>query len=318
MRRTDSAAVAREGVTRTQLAVQEDLGWLFREQPTEDYGIDAQIEVVEEGEVLGRLLAVQIKSGESWFDEPASGGWWYRPDQDHVRYWLSHSLPVLVVLYDPRSETCYWELITRSTLKRAAAGGWKVMVPSSQILDKRSTVPLREASEGDPYGLRIRELRLARPWMERLAAGERLVVDIEEWMNKSSGRGEITFGVDREDGRPPERLATWGVLLGFSDYAEAVPKLFAWADVTIHEETYDEAEHNLFETECAIWDEGDVFHSEDFSEWRQGRFPPGLHPYADDGEVASWRLELHLGDLGRAFLLVDAFASGSELPQLTE
>jgi hypothetical protein len=97
--RKPTARTASVGVTRTQLAVEEELGWLFREQPTEDYGIDAHVEVVDGRDVRGRLLALQIKSGESWFQDLASGGWWFRPDDDHVQYWLRHSLPVVVILY---------------------------------------------------------------------------------------------------------------------------------------------------------------------------------------------------------------------------
>lgn len=97
MKRPASAKTASIGVTRTKLAVEEELGWLFREQPTEDYGIDAHTEIVEDELVLGRLLGLQIKSGQSWFDEPDPSGWWFRPKPEHVSYWTSHSLPVVVV-----------------------------------------------------------------------------------------------------------------------------------------------------------------------------------------------------------------------------
>ncbi len=101
MRRSPSAQVATDGVTYTKMVLETQLRWLFREQPTEDYGIDAHTEVVDGEEVTGRLLALQIKSGSSWFNEPAPGGWWFRPDTQHVHYWLDHSLPVIAVLYDP-------------------------------------------------------------------------------------------------------------------------------------------------------------------------------------------------------------------------
>lgn len=55
----------------TQSAIQDELGWPFREQPTEDYGIDAHAEVVDGEDVRRRLLALQIKSGMSWFRETA-------------------------------------------------------------------------------------------------------------------------------------------------------------------------------------------------------------------------------------------------------
>ena len=86
MRRKPSARVASEGVTHTQQAIEVALGWLFRNQPTEDYGIDAQAEVVNREDVRGRLLALQIKSGTSWFKDTGPSGWWFRPDREHVQY----------------------------------------------------------------------------------------------------------------------------------------------------------------------------------------------------------------------------------------
>ena len=244
MRRKPSAKVASVGVAHAKLAIEEKLGWLLREQPTEDYDIDAHVEVVDEDMVRGRLLALQIKSGTSWFKEPGPEGWWFRPDEDHVQYWTNHSLPVVVVLYRPETKRCHWQLVNRETLVEPSTGGWKLLVPEAQVLDGSARTPLREAVDGDPYVLRIRELQLARPWMELLADGKRLVMDMEEWINKTSGHGSILLGVDNDDGEDPAPLASWGVFLGFASYAEVVPQLFAWADVSVHEETYDEAEHD--------------------------------------------------------------------------
>ena len=192
MRRKPSARVASEGVTHTQQAIEDELGWLFRNQPTEDYGIDAQAEVVDGEDVRGRLLALQIKSGTSWFMDTGPGGWWFRPDREHVQYWTNHSLPVVVVLYHPETKRCHWQLVNRETLVKTSAGGWKLLVPEGHVLDVSAREPLQKASEGDPYELRLRQLRLAKPWMELLASGKRLVVDMEEWVNKSSGRGSIS------------------------------------------------------------------------------------------------------------------------------
>ncbi|WP_431993358.1 DUF4365 domain-containing protein [Streptomyces albogriseolus] len=300
MRRKPSAKIASAGVTRTKLAIEDELDWLFREQPTEDYGIDAHAEVVDGEAVRGRLLALQIKSGKSRFSEAGPGGWWFRPENDHVQYWLNHSLPVVVVLYNPETKLCHWQLVNRKTLIETSTGGWKLLVPEAQVLDESAAAPLRNAAEGDPYVLRIRELQLARPWMELLAGGKRLVVDIEEWINKTSGRGSITLGVDNEDGNDPEELASWGVYLGLSSYAEVVPKMFAWADVDVHAETYDDAEYVIYDSE------GYPFVTEDFGEEHPAR---GLRPYANAaGEVDHWRLELTLSNVGRAFLVVDDFA----------
>ena len=310
MRRTPSARVASAAVTHTRMAVEDELDWLFREQPTEDYGIDAHAEVVDEGDVTGKLLAIQIKGGLSWFKEPGPGGWWFRPNADHVRYWTNHSLPVMVVLYHPESERCYWQLVNDDTLTGTATGGWKLLVPEAQVLDGTARRHLGEAAEGDPYELRLRELRLAKPWMDMLASGTRLVVDFEEWINKSSGRGTVSIGIDHEDGNEPEELVTWHFLVGPTSYAEAVPKLFAWADADVHEETYDDAEHDDYEAECSIWDEGDQFFTESFDDWRRSRVAQGIRPYSNAaGEVDYFRIELTLNQLGKAFLIVDRFAA---------
>ncbi|MFL6164535.1 MAG: DUF4365 domain-containing protein [Jatrophihabitantaceae bacterium] len=318
MRRPPTARVASAAVTHTKMAIEDELGWLFREQPTEDYGIDAHAEVVEGEDVRGRLIALQIKGGSKKpFKEPGPGGWWYRPDPEHVQYWTNHSLPVAIVLYDPRTKRCYWQLVNNETLVATKTGKQKVFVPEKQVLDQSARLPLKRAAEGEPYVLRIRELQLAKPWMEMLKSGTRLVIDMEEWVNKTSGRGTITLGVDHEDGHAPEPLASWGVLLGLASYAEIVPRMFAWADVDVHHETYDIPEHDEYEAQCAIYDEGDTFYTITFDEWRRSFIRARLRPYKNGaGEVDYWRLELTLNELGRSFLSVDDFAT-SGLPQFT-
>lgn len=104
--------------------------------------------------------------------------------------------------------------------------------------------------------LRIRELRLAKPCMALLASGTRVLLDMEEWISKTSGHGLISIGIDHEDGNEPEELVNWRFLVGSTSYMEAVSELFAWADIDVHEETYDEAEYDRYEAECSVWDEG--------------------------------------------------------------
>ena len=47
----------------------EKIGFAFREQPIEDYGIDAIIERRVSGKPSGKLIGVQIKSGASFINE---------------------------------------------------------------------------------------------------------------------------------------------------------------------------------------------------------------------------------------------------------
>lgn len=84
-------------------------------------------------------------------------------------------------------------------------------------------------------------------------------------MDQDVRTGLISLGVDSEDGQKPQELANWGVFLGLASNAVVVPRLFAWADVHVHEETHEDAEYDQYEAESVIYDnEGDRLASESF------------------------------------------------------
>jgi len=123
--------IDRQGLSLVQALAVTDLHWLFREQTVSDVGIDAHLEVVEKGHATGRLLALQIKSGESYFRELVDDGLVYRGDQAHLEYWLDHSLPVVVIVCRPPRPEAYWQVITETTAVRTK-GGWKTLIPTAQ------------------------------------------------------------------------------------------------------------------------------------------------------------------------------------------
>lgn len=309
-----SAIRDRQGVAGVQQIVVSRLGWLFREQPTDDFGIDAQIEVVERGAATGRLIAVQIKSGSSYFNEPEPDGWWFRVNADDLDYWLDHSLPVAVVLYDPSSETAYWEVVTPKSVVTGARGGKKILVKQAQQLGPDSKKELAKVSEGTPYELRLRELRLALPWMELLSSGRRILVEVDEWVNKTSGRGDIRIVSVNDANEDRKELGSWFIMVGLRPYEEVLPSLVPWADMVLHEETYDEADYDAWEAASVYYDrEGDRIVTDDYDDWKAAERvgSGGLRPYDNvAGEVDRWRLELQLNELGRGFLAVDRYANG--------
>src|SRR5436305_565726 len=97
----------------------------------------------------------------------------------------------------PRKAQC-GPRMHRSPSEQTSGGGWKVLVPENQVLDEGARESLRQAAEADPYSIRMHSLALDRPWMELLREGKRLVIDIEEWINKTSGRGKVTLAIDNE------------------------------------------------------------------------------------------------------------------------
>jgi len=59
-------------------------GWLFREQYLHDYGIDAQVEIVQDGKPTGDLIAIQIKSGTCYFSECTKDYIIFRTNDKHI------------------------------------------------------------------------------------------------------------------------------------------------------------------------------------------------------------------------------------------
>ncbi|MBD9699548.1 DUF4365 domain-containing protein [Flavimobilis sp. GY10621] len=309
----DTALQDRGGVATVQQIVTRDIRWVFREQTTDDFGIDAHLEVVENDGVSGRLIAVQIKSGPSYFSEPHEGGWWFRLDSADLGYWMDHSLPVIVVLCNPDLGIAYWQSVSEKTVVVGSRGGKKILVPTAHRLGRESRRELAKIAEGSPYELRLRALRLALPWMKLLQDGRRILLEADEWINKTSGRGDIVIASVDEDGEDRQELGSWYIRAGLRPYEDLLPTLVPWADLFLHEETYDDADRQEWEESCVFYDgEGDRIVLEDYAEWRERTLGEcALRPYINlANEIDRWRLELGLNDLGRSFLAVDRFALG--------
>ena len=71
----------------------------------------------------------------------------------------------------------------------------------------------------------------------------------------------------------------------------------------------EQANRARYENECAIWDKEtqSQFFTLTYDEWVANQGERGLQPSWDDGEVAQWRLNLELSELGRVFLVLDDF-----------
>lgn len=86
-----------------------------------------------------------------------------------------HGPAVKIPLNNP-----YW-----GTLK-----GWKVVVPKAHSFDdpERTLRLLSEILQPEPYVRRLNKLRVDRRWMERIADGDLVVVEFDDWVNKSLPR----------------------------------------------------------------------------------------------------------------------------------
>ena len=135
---SDNNQTDRRGINLTDRRILE-AGLIFREQSISDNGIDAQIEIKIDEKATGRLIAVQIKTGPTWFKEEDKNktGFWHRFCDRHKRLWVEHSLPVIIVLCDIESDTCYYELVTEKNCINTGKK-WKIFIPKNKTLTASS------------------------------------------------------------------------------------------------------------------------------------------------------------------------------------
>lgn len=111
--------------------------WMFREQPIDDIGIDAHMERTDTDGKVQQLLALQIKSGESYFKENKGDYVVFRDiDDRQYNYWTTNTLPCIVVLYNPKDDMCIWQKLSVDTIQKTCGGtgkGYYVNVPTDQV-----------------------------------------------------------------------------------------------------------------------------------------------------------------------------------------
>lgn len=97
---------AKNGINFVRSAV-EGAGSLFHKiEADSDLGIDGLIELVRDERPLNRQVAVQIKSGQSYYN--SLGEECLIPIESHRDYWLHHPLPVLGIVYVPTLGVAHW------------------------------------------------------------------------------------------------------------------------------------------------------------------------------------------------------------------
>lgn len=270
------------------------------------------MECAEEGVPNGRLLALQIKAGASYFEHQDDTGFVFRGELRHLDYWLDHSLPVVLVLYNPEEKRAYWAAVTEDAVQHTPRA-WKITVPRDQVLNSGAAPALQQLAADDAYVLRLNGLRSHRTWMQLLSNGGSVVVVAEEWVNNTSGRGTIQL-IGTPPGGRESLERDWMIFAGLRPYSEVLPELFPWGELRIDDQTYEEADEELWTEEVGIWDSEDkryIGHAQDFEEWRTERLGEGIRPYRNEmGEVDRWRLRVDLNALGRSFLQVNAFLEG--------
>lgn len=296
--------------------IAERNNWMFREQPVNDIGIDAHIEFVDASGKPKQLLALQIKTGDSWFKEKKCDHVIFRDiDERQYVYWTTNSLPCIVVLYNPNDNICIWQELTAETIEKTKGGegkGFFVRVPLTQIfLNSTSNEQLLSLTNLPEHIVNYNFLLSQKEFMEIIQDGGEVKLHSSEWVNKSSGRGEIELIVD--DGKNI-RTYSYPYWFPFTPYTEVFPRLFPWAEFSADEEFYEDYDEAMWRENNCYYDKEErvwLIVGDTFREYREKLDPIRSIDYS--GEVAEYMLVLSLNDLGESFLKVNDFVSHNQV-----
>lgn len=106
-----SVVTAKRSDNHVRVTVEEAGSLFIKIEQENDLGIDALIELICDGEPLNQQIAVQIKSGQSYYN--ADGEECLFPIDGHREYWAKHRLPVYGIVYVPSLKTAHWIDIKR-------------------------------------------------------------------------------------------------------------------------------------------------------------------------------------------------------------
>jgi hypothetical protein len=115
-----------------------ECGWIFREQPVVDLGVDALVETpIDENKKI-KIFALQIKGGESNFQRKRNYLTFYFSER-HYHYWnaICENHPLLIILQDNSTNKIYWQEYNQNLITKTSKH-WKLDIPLDNILNEDS------------------------------------------------------------------------------------------------------------------------------------------------------------------------------------
>jgi len=223
----------RIGVNAVEGIFLNNIGWAFREQRVSDYGIDAVVEIKDDqGKPTGRLLALQIKTGASYFRK-SGAGYLFRGETRHLDYWSGHCLPVFLILHNPDDGMTLWQRIERRSVSETESG-WSIVIPADNTLDVANKGFLALGISSDPSAMKRSRFAADQAEMERFA-NEEIYFRFDVWVNKTLKIRELMIYFDDPDkSQADEVIDIWAV---GHDVWEVMNHFYPWLDYEVHEFT---------------------------------------------------------------------------------
>ena len=133
------------------------LPWVFRDKRS-DYGIDAEVEIFEQGKATGQLFLVQLKATAK-----LEGKTGVSFNIEWIHYFKSLELPVFIVLWVKASNTFFWTWASEIDLYYAKPGAKTYTVPLVHQWNSHTTKQIRKhldlrrglLTQSIPFPLRV-------------------------------------------------------------------------------------------------------------------------------------------------------------------
>jgi hypothetical protein len=114
--------------------VHHELGWIYRSTHQEsDFGIDGYIDIVTDGNVTGKTIGVQIKCGDSYFDNKSEGGIRFNGDNKHLNYYINCPYPIILIVLNGDCTKGRWVEFNVSVTSSSGSGWW-IELPRKNVL----------------------------------------------------------------------------------------------------------------------------------------------------------------------------------------
>jgi len=275
-----------------------EFNWIPRTISQTDVGLDMLVEICESGNAKGKFIAVQIKSGISFFNEKKGNNIVYRLDENHADYWLENSIPVIIVLHNLETKLTIWQSVNKNTIVKTGKN-YKILIPLSNTLEKKNIDGLKKLTETSPLLNKFNKLILDKPIIDLINKGEKIVIEFCQYLNTLSGKADIKiYHVLQDKDIDEDKELEENLLVEFSAYGirnhQSLYYFYPWANLKLD---------MFFYENFTDYDEDEMpGYKIVFIEDRFHNYELPVIPYISDSEFAYYRLEMSLNDFAYSFL----------------
>ena len=260
--------------------------FIFREQIPGITGIDGHIEIYKSSYDPMRVLGVKIYSADAVDRKNVylCGG-----NNDNLIYWFQHSIPILIMVHDNNTGKVFYEHLREDNITFSESG-WSIDVPKTQEFTEDA---VRNIHEIPSYSPNLNRLAIDRPWMDIIESeNQRLFIITEENINRPAGRGVLKINITDLAGEK-QHIYDWPFYIDPDmPFVFRFRELFPWAEIIADKDFYDAHMKSEANGDTPLCD---------------------IRPWMIEAEeIAHFRLEMRLNELGKSFLCADKYICNAQ------